>query len=96
MELTKDPEKLRILKLFVSAHLFARPYAAPPGIPSDRAAALREAFDATVRDPDFVAEAGKHQMEVAPVSGKSLADMLADLYTTPEDVLAKARAAIAN
>ena len=96
MELTSDPEKLQILKLFVSAHEFARPYAAPPGIPADRAAALIAAFDATTKDPDFLAETAKHQMEVAPVSGKKLADMLAELYTTPESVLAKARAAIAR
>jgi tripartite-type tricarboxylate transporter receptor subunit TctC len=96
MELTKDPEKLQILKLFVSAHEFARPYAAPPGIPADRAAALVAAFDATTKDPEFVAEANKHKMEVAPVSGKRLADMLTELYATPPDALAKARAAIAK
>jgi tripartite-type tricarboxylate transporter receptor subunit TctC len=96
MELTRDPEKLQILKLFVSAHEFARPYAAPPGIPADRAAALITAFDATTKDPDFLAETAKQQMEVAPVSGKRLAAMLAELYTTPETILAKARAAIAR
>ena len=96
MELTKDPEKLQILKLFVSAHEFARPYAAPPEIPAERAAALIEAFDATVKDPEFVAEAARHQMEVAPVSGKRLAAMLAELYMTPEAILAKARLAISR
>jgi tripartite-type tricarboxylate transporter receptor subunit TctC len=96
MELTKDPEKLQILKLFVSAHEFARPYAAPPGIPTDRAAALITAFEATTKDKDFLAETAKHQMEVAPVSGKKLASMLAELYATPEPILAKARAAIAR
>ena len=91
MELTKDPEKLQILKLFVSAHELARPFAAPPGIPADRAAALIAAFEATMKDPDFLAETAKHQMEVAPVSGKRLADMLAELYATPEAILAKAK-----
>jgi tripartite-type tricarboxylate transporter receptor subunit TctC len=96
MELTSDPEKLQILKLFVSAHEFARPYAAPPDIPADRANALISAFEATTKDPAFLAETAQHQMEVAPVSGKKLAQMLADLYTTPESVLVKARAAIAR
>jgi tripartite-type tricarboxylate transporter receptor subunit TctC len=96
LELTKDAEKLQILKLFVSAHEFARPYAAPPGVPSDRAAALIAAFNATTKDPAFLAETAKHQMEVAPVSGRRLADMLTELYKTPKDVLAKARAAIAR
>lgn len=94
MDLTKDPEKLQILKLFVSAHEFARPYAAPPGIPADRAAALIAAFDATTKDPEFLAETAKTQMEVAPISGKKLAGMLAEFYATPKDVLAKAAAAI--
>jgi tripartite-type tricarboxylate transporter receptor subunit TctC len=94
MGLTNDREKQQILKLFVSAHEFARPFAAPPDIPADRAAALVAAFDATTKDPEFVAEANRHQMEVAPVGGKRLADMLADLYRTPDDIRAKARAAI--
>jgi tripartite-type tricarboxylate transporter receptor subunit TctC len=96
MELTKDPEKLQILKLFVSAHEFARPYAAPPGIPSDRAAALITAFEATMKDEGFLADTAKHQMEVAPVSGTKLAEMLAELYKTPEAILAKARSLIAR
>jgi tripartite-type tricarboxylate transporter receptor subunit TctC len=96
MELTKDPEKLQILKLFVSSHELARPYAAPPGIPSDRAAALIAAFEATMKDAGFLADTAKHQMEVAPVSGKKLADMLAEIASTPEPILAKARAAIAR
>ena len=96
MELQKDPEKQQILRLFVSAHEFARPYAAPPGIPADRAAALVAAFDATTRDPAFIAEAAKHQMEVAPVSGARLASMLDELYTTPAAILARARTAIAR
>jgi tripartite-type tricarboxylate transporter receptor subunit TctC len=93
---TSDREKLQILKLFVSAHEFARPYATPPEIPADRAAALIGAFDATMKDADFLAETARHQMEVAPVSGKRLAGMLAELYITPEDVLAKARTAISR
>jgi len=96
MDLTKDPEQQQILKLYVSSHEFARPFAAPPGIPPDRAAALIAAFEETTKDPAFLAETAKHQMEVAPVSGKRLADMLAELYRTPETILAKARAAIAR
>jgi tripartite-type tricarboxylate transporter receptor subunit TctC len=96
MELTKDPEKLQILKLFVSAHEFARPFAAPPGIPPERAAALIAAFEATMKDEGFLAETAKHQMEVAPVSGTKLAGMLAEFYKTPEAILAKARSLIAR
>ncbi len=52
------------------------------------------AFETTMKDPDFLAETSKHQMEVAPVSGKKLADMLAEIYTTPEDIIAKAKIAM--
>jgi tripartite-type tricarboxylate transporter receptor subunit TctC len=96
MELTTDREKLQILKLFVSAHEFARPYAAPPDIPADRAAALTAAFDTTMKDPAFLAETAQHKMEVAPVSGKKLAQMLAELYATPDNILEKARLAISR
>src|SRR4029079_15028296 len=94
MDLTQDPEKLQILKMYVSSHEFARPFAAPPGVPADRAAALIAAFEATMKDPGFLAETAKHQMEVAPVSGRRLAGMLDELYSTPDAILAKARAAI--
>jgi len=55
---------------------------------------LIAAFEATTKDPAFLAETAKHQMEVAPVSGARLAGMLTELYSTPEPILAKARAAI--
>ena len=57
MEQTKDAEKLQILKLILAAQEMARPFAAPPGIPDDRKAALIAAFDATMKDPEFLAEA---------------------------------------
>lgn len=96
VDLTSDPERQQILKLFVSTQEFARPFAAPPGIPPDRAAALIAAFDATMTDPDFLAETERLSMEVAPVSGKTLADMLAELFATSEAIRVKARAAISR
>jgi tripartite-type tricarboxylate transporter receptor subunit TctC len=94
MDQTKDPEKAQILKLFVATHQFARPFAAPPDIPADRRQALIAAFDATVKDPEFLAEAQRRDMEVAPVTAKAMSDMLVELYATPKDVLAKAAAVI--
>ena len=90
VDLTKDQEKLQILKLFLTAQEMARPFAAPPGIPEDRKAALVAAFDATMKDPEFLAEAAKIKLEVNPVSGKSIDKLLAELYATPKDVLVKA------
>ena len=96
IDMTKDAEKLQILKLFLAAQEMARPFAAPPGIPEDRKAALIAAFDATMKDPEFLAEAAKLNIDVNPVSGKEIDKLLAELYATPKDVLAKAGQAAAK
>jgi tripartite-type tricarboxylate transporter receptor subunit TctC len=74
----------------------ARPFAAPPGIPEERKAALMKAFDDTMKDPDYLAEAKKLDLEVNPVSAKSLEELLAELYETPKDVVKKASDAISK
>jgi tripartite-type tricarboxylate transporter receptor subunit TctC len=94
MDQTKDPEKAQILKLFVATHQFARPFAAPPDIPANLRQALIDAFDATVKDPEFLAEAQRRDMEVVPVTAKAMSDMLVELYATPKDILAKAASVI--
>ena len=70
-----------------------RPFAGPPGIPADRAEALRHAFDLTMKDPEFLEEAQKRGLEINPVSGHDLEQLIAELYQTPKDVVAQARAA---
>jgi tripartite-type tricarboxylate transporter receptor subunit TctC len=94
MDLTKDTEKLQILKLILAAQEMARPFAAPPGIPADRKAALIKAFDDTTKDPEYLADAKKLDIDVNPVSGKQLDTLLAELYATPKDVVKKAGEAI--
>lgn len=94
VEQTQDTEKLQILKLFLAAQEMARPFAAPPGIPADRKAALVEAFDKTMKDPEYLEEAKKLNIDVNPVSGKALDAMLAEIYATPKEVLRKAGEAV--
>jgi len=72
----------------------ARPFAAPPEIPSDRAKALREAFDATMKDPEFIADAKKLNVEIAPVSADRLDALVKKLYQTPKPIIEEARKAI--
>ena len=95
-ELTQDPESLQILKLFLASQETARPFAAPPDLPADRKAALLAAFDATMRDPEFLAEAAKLNMDVSPLNAKGVNDILAELYATPKAILEKAAAAISK
>jgi tripartite-type tricarboxylate transporter receptor subunit TctC len=89
-DLTQDREKLQILKLFLASQETARPFAAPPDIPADRRAALTRAFDATMKDPEFLAEAQKLNMDINPLNAKAVDDIVAELYATPKAVLEKA------
>jgi tripartite-type tricarboxylate transporter receptor subunit TctC len=71
-----------------------RPVAAPPGVPEDRLAALRRAFDATMKDPEFLAEAEKTKLTVGPLPGEELQKLVADLYATPPHLIERARQAL--
>jgi tripartite-type tricarboxylate transporter receptor subunit TctC len=94
--LTKDPTKVAVLKLIFSRQTMARPFAAPPGIPPERLQALRDAFDATMRDKDFLAEAQRLDLEVRPVSGAEIDALVADLSKTPSEIRKLATEASAN
>ncbi len=93
---TSDPKKLAALKLIFSTQALARPYAAPPGLPPERLAALREAFRKTVTDPEFLAEAKKLELDVDPVSGPDLEKAIAEMYAQPAEVIAMAKEAVNN
>lgn len=93
IDLAANDRQRQILKLIFSRQTMGRPFAAPPGIPADRVAALRTAFDETMKDPEFLAEADKRGLEVNPVSGADIDKLVSELYQTPKDVVAEARAA---
>ena len=75
-----------MLKLIFSRQTMARPFAAPPGIPEERLRALRTAFDATMKDKDFLAEAQQLDLEVRPVSGAEIDALVANLAATPAEI----------
>jgi len=95
-EFATTERQRQILKLVVSRQTMGRPFMAPPGLPPDRAAALRAAFDATMQDPEFLAEAKARGQEVNPVSGAAIDKLLAELYATPKDVVEETKRAIAG
>ena len=66
-----------------------RPFAGPPGIPSDRASALRRAFDATMKDPAFLDDAGKQKLEINALTGEQLTELISDLMKTPPSLSEK-------
>jgi tripartite-type tricarboxylate transporter receptor subunit TctC len=94
-EKAKDAEQLQIIRLIVATQNMARPFFAPPGIPADRAAALRKAFDETMKDAEFLAEADKMKVEVTPMNADEVNGLLKELYATPKAAIEKAAKAMA-
>ncbi len=95
-DFAKNDEQRAILKLMFARNVIGRPYLAPPNVPADRLAALRKAFMDTMQDKDFLAEAEKSQLEVNPVSGEEVEKLVKEVYATPADIVAKAKAAAAT
>lgn len=90
LDLAKNPERRQLLAFIYSGLTFGRPYAAPPGVPAERVAALRKAFMDMLKDPEFLAAAEKRGYEVDPISGEEMTSLIVDLAKTPKDVVARA------
>jgi tripartite-type tricarboxylate transporter receptor subunit TctC len=92
MDYAKTPEQREMLRLIFVRGALGCPFLAPPGIPGNRAEILRQAFDATMQDASFLAEAKRVNLEIAPIGGRELQTLIADIYRTPADVVAKTKA----
>jgi tripartite-type tricarboxylate transporter receptor subunit TctC len=93
-DMCPDPEKRKIVEVFQVQEVAGRAYAAPPGTPAARVAALRRAFDATMKDPAFVAAAKKRKMEIGPKSGAEMQKLIETHVATGTDLVDKAKAAV--
>lgn len=94
-DLVKDDPKKRAIADFMSlAVSIARPLAAPPGVPDDRVELLRRAFDETMRDPAFVADAHAARSDVDPMTGEETQAAVARILSTPKSVIAEVEAAL--
>jgi tripartite-type tricarboxylate transporter receptor subunit TctC len=94
IDMTKTAEQRQIIRLFVASQETARPFAAPPNIPADRKTALIAAFEKTMKDPEFLADAQRLNVDINPVDAKTIDSLLADLYATPKNVIEKAAQAV--
>jgi tripartite-type tricarboxylate transporter receptor subunit TctC len=89
-DFAKTDEARQIFTVALARQVMAWPFAAPPGTPDERVAALREAFDKTLRDKEYLAEAEKLHLEITPVSGQRIHSLIADVYrTTSPEITAK-------
>lgn len=90
-DLARTDEERQLVRLLGAAEQVGRPLVTTPGVPADRVAALRAAFDKTMTDPAFLEEAKKSNIEVEPVSGVELQNVIAEVMKTPASVVAKAK-----
>lgn len=90
-ELIKDEGDRKALELIFDKYQMGRPFFAPTGVPADRVALLRAAFDASMKDSDLIAEASKLQLEMNPLTGAQVQALVDAQYAAPEAVVQRAR-----
>ena len=91
-ELAPDDEARHVFGFLVARQVIGRPFFGAPGVPADRAAALRQAFIDTMKDKEFLAEAGKAKLEINPVPAARIEELLRELYAIPAAITNKAAA----
>ena len=94
LDLAKSPATRAALELLLTPNKIGRPFAAPPAVPADRLAMLRKAFDETIKDPAFLAEAKSQNMEISPTDGAYIQSTARRLRELPAEVTQMARDAI--
>jgi tripartite-type tricarboxylate transporter receptor subunit TctC len=88
-----EPDRQALTMLFARTE-YGRPYFLPPDVPAERVQALRRAFDATMRDRAFVADAARLQLEIDPMTGEEVQALVAQLARTPPEIVTRVRAAL--
>jgi tripartite-type tricarboxylate transporter receptor subunit TctC len=97
INLAKTDEARRLIQIGVqNSGAFARPFVLPPGTPKERVQVLRKAFQDTLKDAAFLAEAEKAKLTMDPVTGEELEKMVAEIFTLDADLLAKLKAILYN
>ncbi|MCC6890436.1 MAG: hypothetical protein IT536_18070 [Hyphomicrobiales bacterium] len=92
IELGRTPEEVQILRVVANATEVGKMTMAPPSLPADRLRALRAAFNATMKDPDYLAEMAKQRLEVIPLTGEELQTLVAEVGAVSPAILDKVKA----
>jgi tripartite-type tricarboxylate transporter receptor subunit TctC len=92
LDFAKTAEDRQEMELAVASLLMGRPYVLPSGVPADRVRILGESFMAAAKDPKLMAEAEKAKLEVDPIDGKAVHQLLEKMYKTPQPIIDKVTA----
>jgi len=90
----KSSEDTQVYDLIFGILKLGKIFAAPPGVAAERVKALREAFDASMKDPELLAEAAKQRIDISPATGDAVASFIAGIYRTPAAVVERAKKAV--
>jgi len=93
-DFAKTEEDTKVFEFHFNTKLLGRPLAGPPGVPKERLAILRQAFQNTMRDPEFLAEAQKANLDIDPATHEQVEQLLAQFAAYPNAVIEKAKLAI--
>jgi tripartite-type tricarboxylate transporter receptor subunit TctC len=93
VELARNDEQRQILRAVVNAAEIGTAFFTTPGAPPDRVEALRRAFDATMKDPEFLAEADRTKLTVGPLAGEELQKLVAEVSGLTPELTEKVKAA---
>jgi tripartite-type tricarboxylate transporter receptor subunit TctC len=94
VDFAKTDEDRQAMDLVYSQSTFGRPHVLPPGVPSERVAALRTAYMAALRDKDLLADAAKSRLEIEPLAGEDFQALVAKLYALPPKIIERAKQAL--
>jgi tripartite-type tricarboxylate transporter receptor subunit TctC len=94
LDLAKTDAEQAALRLVLARLDIGRPFFVPPNVPADRVAALRKAFDDTMKDPAYLDEAKKLKIDVDPLTGAELATLVQQISKTPPETVARVKAAM--
>ena len=97
MDRYKTPEpSRRLATLMLASGQLGRPMMGTPGIPADRSKILRDAFNTTMKDPEFLADIDKRQFDLDPVPGEELEKIVKDVMSQPPDIIARMKKLLGN
>jgi hypothetical protein len=89
LDLAKTDEQKQAILFLYAGQGIGRPFVAPPDLPADRLKMLRDAFNATMKDPEFIADVKQQKLDLEPKSGEQLAALITKLYATPKPIVEK-------
>ena len=93
-DFVKSEQDRKVVELVISQQVFQRSYIAPPELPAASLETLRSAFDATMADQQFLQDAENMRIDIEPLPGGRVQELVQKLYSTPKDIMERARAAV--